>query len=407
MSQLKDQLRLMIPRLSAEANQLKDRDARGRWMQLRSIALSPKCVAQACANRGCSVDFFNKWGTRLVKARRLSGLFSKSRKPHRSPKKTKARIEKKVLKVRRVEPYLGPNRVSDEVEDLFGVLVPPSTVYAILKRFKIVGLALQKTLTKKHMRRYRRPFPGYLQMDFKYVPYLIEGKQFYQLSCVDHHSSWRFIRCYRFKNLPSVMSFLRELKNECPFPIIEIQTDNDTAFTDKFSSQQGVTGEHQLDQWCASEGISHRLIPVGVKELNGKVENTHKQDDREFFALGNFLTYEALDLNSRGYNDRWNNQRATRALGKKTPMTVIGEACVKALALHLFVANKQNQGLWQFDTNGDAYMPIPKPKKGPRKKSRPRKKSAAQKYLDYLEWAELKKLPAFIISYPSMSQSLS
>lgn len=65
MSQLKNQLRLMIPRLAKEANQLKDTEARSRWMKLRSIAMSPKSIAKVCRDQGCSVDFFNKWGKKL------------------------------------------------------------------------------------------------------------------------------------------------------------------------------------------------------------------------------------------------------------------------------------------------------------------------------------------------------
>jgi hypothetical protein len=69
------------------------------------------------------VDFFNKWGSRLIKGRRLKSLFTRSRKPYRSPKQTKRRIEKKVLKIRRVEPYLGPERISMEMEDLYDLKV--------------------------------------------------------------------------------------------------------------------------------------------------------------------------------------------------------------------------------------------------------------------------------------------
>ena len=84
-----------------------------------------------------------------------------------------------------------------------------------------------------------------------------------------------------------------------------------------------------MDRWCAKEGIGHRLIPVGVKELNGKVENTHKQDDREFFAMNDFSTYESIALGTEGYNERWNTQRATKALGWLTPAGVLEQAGVR------------------------------------------------------------------------------
>jgi len=407
MSLLKNKLRLMIPRLAAEANQLKDSEARSRWMKLRFIALSLKSVTQACSVAGCSVDYFNKWGKRLVKGKRLKSLLSQSRKPYRSPSKTKPRIEKKVLKIRRVEPYLGPDRISMEMEDLYDLEVPPSTVFAILRRALVVGKKIASRLTKRHMKRYRRPWPGYLQMDFKYVPFMVEGKQFYQLSCVDHHSSWRFIRSYRNKNQQCVLQFLRELKLSCPFEIIEIQTDNDTAFTDKFSSTIGVTGTHEVDIWCRENDIIHRLIPVGVKELNGKVENTHKQDDREFFSMGSFKTYEALALNTKGYGDRWNTKRKTRALGYRTPNQVLAAAQVRALALMQFLRTDKNKTAYSLNSQGDAQVRIPKPAKRPKKKIKTRKPTAVETYLKYVEWDEAKKKLLALLTYPSMSQNFS
>ena len=136
---LRAELRLMIPRLAKEANQLKDPEARSRWMKLRKIALSVKSTDHACANAGVSTDWFRKWGNKLIKARRLVGLYTKSRRPHRSPNKTKPRIEKQVLKIRRAEPYLGPERIAETAEKLFDLEVPPSTIFAILRRAKVVG----------------------------------------------------------------------------------------------------------------------------------------------------------------------------------------------------------------------------------------------------------------------------
>ena len=377
-------------------------------MLVRAIALSPKPIVRACAQAGCSVDFFSKWGKRLLKSRGLKGLLTKSRKPYRSPEKTPARHEKKVLKVRRVEPYLGPDRISNTVADIYDVMVPPSTVHAILRRAKVVGKKIASQLTKKHLKRYRRPLPGYLQMDFKYVPYLIEDKQYYQLSCIDHHSSWRLIRNYRNKNLKCVMQFMAELDELCPFPVFEIQTDNDMAFTDKFASHGlGVTGQHELDRWCKDREINHRLIPVGVKELNGKVENTHKQDDREFFAVNSFRTYESIALATIGYNDRWNNVRATKTLGWKTPNEVLVAAQIRVLAVLIFVQNERNKSAYELNALGNAWLPIPKPEKRPKKKIQTRKPGAVEKYLKYLEWDDSKKkLPIFFTS-PSISQNFS
>jgi len=405
MSQLRLQLRKILPRLSAEANKLRDEEARSRWMKLRRITESSKSLSWACAFYGWSEDAYRKWGHRLRKHPRMESLLSKSRRPYRSPNQTKPRKAKKVAQLRRADPSLGPERISNDLHRIFGMHVPPSTVYAILRRAKMVSVTLAQKLTKKHLKRYRRPWPGYLQMDFKYVPYPIEGRQLYQLSCVDHHSSWRFIRIYEEKSTWFVIKFLQELKENCPFLIEEIQTDNDAAFTDKFTSKIGVTGEHQMDLWCAKKNIVHRLIPVGVKELNGKVENTHKQDDREFFSKGPYRDHAHIQKCSLGYNLRWNQSRFTKALGWRTPEQVIAQAYVRAVVCLRLVQTIANTGLHRIDKQGNAYLPIVEQK--PRKQIQTRKPTSVEKYLKYLEWEDSKKKLPMLFTYPMMSQNFS
>lgn len=255
----------------------------------------------------------------------------------------------------------------------------------------LVSDKVEPTLNKRHLKRYRRPLPGWLQMDFKYVPYSIENRQYYQLSCVDHHSSWRFIRCYPHKSEEFVVEFLRELEIVCPFPIMQLQTDNDAAFTDKFSSQQNrPTGLHPVDIWCSSKGIEHRLIPVGEKELNGKVENTHRFDDREFFSQIRCMNFKALNDHSRFYNQRWNERRKTKTLGWKTPEQVIEESYVRAIAylLHISERSPGEQTFVIMTESGDTMLPIPKPTKIKKAK----KLNAVDRYLQYMDWEDRQRL---------------
>lgn len=107
MSLLRNKLRKLLPRFSKEANKIKHPEARRRWMNLKKITESNKTIASACRFYGMSEDSYSKWGLRVLKHPFAKSLESRSRKPHRSPRKTKPHIEKKVLKIRRVEPYLG------------------------------------------------------------------------------------------------------------------------------------------------------------------------------------------------------------------------------------------------------------------------------------------------------------
>ena len=169
----------------------------------------------------------------------------------------------------------------------------PSAVYAVLWRLGLITEEYKKKLTKTHLKRYRQVLPGWLQMDVKYVPYLVDGEQYYEFNAVDHCSAWRVMRIYETKGYESLNKFLKEIEITCPFPIWEIQTDNGKEFTDKYrvGSDGYPTGNHPLDLWCKAREIRHKLIPIGQKELNGKVENTHKQDDREFYAKYKFKDY--------------------------------------------------------------------------------------------------------------------
>jgi transposase InsO family protein len=403
MSKLKDQLKKILPTLSGEANQNRDPEVKFRLYALKAIVESKKDVKKACEARGVSTDFFYEWGGRLVRQRKLSSLKSHSRKPKQSPAQTPRRVEKRIRKLRMAEPSHGPERISFDLKRLFNIECPPSTVYNVLRRLGFVDKEERKKLSKKHLKRYTRPIPGYLQMDIKYVPYLIAGKQYYQFNAVDHHSSWRLIRAYPDKSHESLVAFLAELERECPFVIIQVQTDNGTEFTDKYriNGDGKPTGLHPLDLWCARHSIEHKLIPIGAKELNGKVENTHGFDDREFYAQAKgFSTYWSLERNVRGWNQRWNDLRATRKLCWRTPNQVIEAAYVAYLVFWLKWCER-HQPLARLNSDGVFELPTPAPAK--LKPRRPKRISFVDRYLAWMEGEEKKSLKS-IITVPVMSQ---
>ena len=408
MSALKVQLQNILPSLVKEANANQDKEIRRHLYLIKAVCGSPKSVNKVCEARGVSTDQFYLWGRRLLKSKKLTSLRSKSRKPFRSPKQTKKRVERKILALRRSEPSHGPERISFDLMRLFKIKCPATTVYNVLKRLKLISAVYRTKLNKRHHKRYRRPLPGYLQMDVKYVPYRIDGKQYYEFNTVDHCTTWRLIRLYRNITHENIVHYLQELEKACPFPIFEIQTDNGNEFTDKYrGGRLTPSGTHPLDYWCNPRGIKHRLIPIGQKELNGKVENTHKQDDREFYAKTADKSFEKMERRMRGYNERWNSLRATKALGWQTPDQCIEQACVRAI-VYLNVLNERRankiEPLHTYDSNSNARLPIPIPTAI--KKSKPRKKSQVDRYLQWLDWDQ-KQNPKALLPLPVMSQIFS
>lgn len=384
MSRLKLQLLEKLPEFQRQAKFLRDPEAKRRWNYLRFIAKGRTSVKQACMKLGISEEWFRKWALRLLKEGEIEALHSHSRAPRRSPRRTPKVWENRILMIRQNRPFEGCDRIVQQIFDVFGKKLCRNAVHKVLKRHGLVNKTSAKKLTKKHLKRYRRPLPGYLQMDIKYVPYRVNGQNYYQLSCVDHHSSWRLIRIYDNKGFEGVESFLSDLERECPFPIMEIQTDNDLAFTHKFwKLRMGFdpTFEHPLAEWCQENDVRHKLIPVGVKELNGKVENTHKQDDREFFSQHNPQNLTHLQMLSLKYEERWNQARKTKALGWKTPYQAIREAYVRVFAWW---------GLLGLPMPG-IVIKIPKaepplrPQLAARKSRRAKRKSAVDRYLTWIE----------------------
>jgi transposase len=134
MSKLKDQLKVILPTLSEEANRNQDREVKFRLYALKSIVNSTKDVKTACEAKGVSTDFFYEWGGRLLRVRKLSSLKSRSRKPKKSPKQTSKRVEKKIRSLRVAEPAHGPERISFFLQKLFKMKCAPSSVYNVLRR---------------------------------------------------------------------------------------------------------------------------------------------------------------------------------------------------------------------------------------------------------------------------------
>jgi transposase len=405
MSRLKYRLRELLPRLSEQAKSCKDRTIKSRLYQIKAVVLSARTIKAACDFRGIGREKFYQWANRLLVQENVQALVPQSRRPKKNPNQTKREIEKKIIEVKKKWPFMGPERIANELEDNEGLIVSPSTIYAVLIRTKLISKEYRQRRTKKHTKRYRRPIPGYLQMDFKYVSYLIQGVQYYQLSAVDHCTSWRLIRAYRHKSEESVKEFLNELNLVCPFPIFQLQTDNDAAFTDKYSVGLGArpTGAHPVDEWCALYGCKHKLIPIGEKELNGKVENTHKYDDEEFFSQVPCSTFPQLQRETKKRNQYWNDYRKTKTLGWRTPALLVEEVKATILTLLLFCC-KDEELVTPVKLSNRVHTLLNQKTQFPAKS-----KNTEDRILAWMAWeaAQYPKYAWFIVSGMSLGYSSS
>ena len=138
MSSLKYQLKVLISTLSLEANRNREPEVKRRFYLIKAVTESKKDIKKTCEARGVSTDQFYMWAGRLLESGSLSSLKSLSKSAKTFWNKTPKRVEKRVIGLRRREPFKGPDRISFALKKKFNMICPVSTVAAILKRAGLI-----------------------------------------------------------------------------------------------------------------------------------------------------------------------------------------------------------------------------------------------------------------------------
>ncbi len=334
----------LYQKLAAKKRSCRERDVR---IKLELILLSLKLgnIAEACARRGFARKFYYKWFNRLKKAGwNIDALQEKSRRPLNSPRQTRVEIEKAVhwyhdrqYGSRMIQAMLGREQID----------LSKSTICHILNKRRRPRQK-QKPRLNPHNRRYELVIPGQrVQLDVKYVPEFVAGVRIYNFVAVDECTRWRFARAYAALNQNSTYDFLEHLKRAFPFPIQIIQTDNGFEFTSRLNAfmEPHQMADHLMAQWCRQNNVVHRCIKPGAKELNGKVERSHRIDEQYFYWKA---PTDTLD-NFNGEQTLWiwfyNTHRLHGGLGFKTPKEKLFERLL-ALQIGPGADFSQSQGIW-------------------------------------------------------------
>ena len=197
---------------------------------------------------------------------------------------------------------------------------------------KRLGLVEQqkKRPARRHDRRYPElTVPGEkVQIDVKEVPFsclrgslVRNGKHLYQWTAIDECTRIRFVYGFEEHTPENSVKFLRMLTKAFPFKIQTVQTDNGTEFTYKYISD---TEECPFDAELRELKIAHVLIPPRTPWHNGKVERSHRNDQKYFYDWETFRSVEELNRKLAKHLD-WSNNKPMRTLGDKTPKELLAE----------------------------------------------------------------------------------
>jgi transposase InsO family protein len=291
-------------------------------VELILYGLKYRNVSHACRKMGFCRAFFYKWWDRLLAGKfRLRALHEKHRRPKSSPSTIPLLIERRIRHYRK--KGFGAPMIQEYLRREARGYVSQKTINHVINNRRPPVRKRRPVKLKKHRKRYELPIPGQrLQVDVKYSPMKVGGKTVYVYVAVDECTRWRYARAYEELNEHWTEDFLEHLKRRMPFPICCIQTDNGPEFTFRLI---GGLRQHKMDSWCDKEGIVHRLLPPGMKELNGKVERSHRIDADYFYGSAPDHSLEAFNAALDGWIRDYNTIRPHGGISYLTPTEKLQE----------------------------------------------------------------------------------
>ena len=281
-------------------------------------------VAKACRKYNKCRSYIYFWKARFDGS--IESLAYHSRKPHSHPNQhTEAELTL-IRNMRRRNPKLGIVELWARLRNR-GYTRCVESLWRVLRR---EGLAEQEKPKKKYKPKpyEQMQYPGQrVQMDVKVVPRSCIADpllKLYQYTAIDEYSRYRILGAYAEQSTYSSADFLRRVvtafqrkgvKVEC------VQTDNGFEFTNRFSNSKRDIPT--LFEDTAKElGIRHKLIRPYTPRHNGKVERSHREDQKRFYACHRFWSLADFGAQLAGLQSR-SNSRPMRPLRWRSPRQML------------------------------------------------------------------------------------
>jgi len=258
-------------------------------------------------------------------------LACQSKRPHSHPAQHTAAEIDLLRRMRRRNPDLGLCELWWRMRER-GYSRSIVSLYRVMRR---IGLQPMPSPKPKYVPKpYEKMlYPGQrVQIDVKFVPSSClvgeaKGKRFYQYTAIDEYSRLRYVEAFEEHSTYSSATFLKNTAKFFRFPIECVQTDNGIEFTNRFSpSKRGVPT--LFEATAASLGIRHKLIRPYTPRHNGKVERSHREDQKRFYSKHTFYSFADFKLQLEVYRYR-SNKIPMRPLGWRSPTEYLASYTVQ------------------------------------------------------------------------------
>ena len=240
----------------------------------------------------------------------VQSLACQSRRPHHHPNQHTQEELKLICDMRRRNPSLGMIELWHRLK-LRGYTRPES-LFRVMRKLGLFPAAEKKKAYKPKPYE-QMTYPGQrVQVDVKVVPRRCIADpelRLFQYTAIDEFTRLRFLTAYPEQSTFSSADFLNKLvqwyarrgiKVKC------VQTDNGFEFTNRFSA-----GKRDLptlfETTAAQLGIRHKLIRPYTPRHNGKVERSHREDQKRFYDSHSFFSLDDFSKQLAVHNRRTNN----------------------------------------------------------------------------------------------------
>lgn len=245
-----------------------------------------------------------------------------SRRPHSSPNQHTEAELKLIRDLRRRNPQLGMVELWHRLRKR-GYTRRPESLFRLMRR---LGMFPQPKPKKKYAPKpYEQMlYPGQrLQIDVKVVPkacIAAPDLRLFQYTAIDEFSRLRFLAAYNEQNTFSSADFLRKAMafyNRHGITIECVQTDNGFEFTNRFSNSKRDSPT-LFEETAQSLRIRHKLIRPYTPRHNGKVERSHREDQKLLYNTHSFFSLADFAAQLARHQARTNN-RPMRPLNWLSP----------------------------------------------------------------------------------------
>lgn len=262
---------------------------------------------------------------------KIESLACISKRPHYHPSQhTEAEIAL-LRRMRRRNPDLGLCELWCRMRER-GYSRSIVSLYRVMRR---IGLTPMPAPKPKYVPKpYEQMlYPGQrIQIDVKFVPSSClvgeaKGKRFYQYTAIDEYSRLRYMEAFEEHNTYSSAVFLEHVVRRFKFPIECVQTDNGFEFTNRFSNTKRDLPT-LFEATAVNLGIHHKLIRPYTPRHNGKVERSHREDQKRFYSTAKFYSFADFKLQLEVYRYR-SNKIPMRPLGWFSPSKYLASYTVQ------------------------------------------------------------------------------